>query len=367
MPLSDRLTRSTSEACSSIDRFLWMTPMPPCCAIAIARRDSVTVSIAALASGTFSRILRVNDDETSTALGSTVECCGTSRTSSKVSAVVSPIETWSALSTSVRVYVFIQRLPAKKADNAVGLGLGAPQARWGCRRGDAPRSLSGTMTFLVFLSTAAGAGIVASHLRLVAPDLPHDIVAAAARGPWRLGDGRCAPARPDRAKRRRGRGCRTAERHRRRPAWRRTRCRGHARFGAADHRHQPPQVADDLLVDAFPHGLEQREALFLVLDERIALAVAAKADAFLQVIEAVKVVLPLRIDDLQHDVALDVVQDRRIVEERFFLFILRERQFPDGVGHLVRRAPGKVQRLRFLLVEPEDFRDRLCHRVQIPF
>ena len=31
-----------------------MTPIPPCCAIAIASRDSVTVSIAALAIGTFS-------------------------------------------------------------------------------------------------------------------------------------------------------------------------------------------------------------------------------------------------------------------------------------------------------------------------
>ena len=60
MPLSDRLTRSTSDACSSIDRFLWMTPMPPCCAIAIARRDSVTVSIAALRSGTLTRMLRVD-------------------------------------------------------------------------------------------------------------------------------------------------------------------------------------------------------------------------------------------------------------------------------------------------------------------
>ena len=48
MPLSERFTRSTSDACSSIDRFLWMTPRPPCCAIAMASRDSVTVSIAAL-------------------------------------------------------------------------------------------------------------------------------------------------------------------------------------------------------------------------------------------------------------------------------------------------------------------------------
>ena len=72
MPLSDRLTRSTSEACSSTDRFLWMMPMPPCCAIAIASRDSVTVSIAALSSGTLRRMLRVTHEVTSTALGSTV-------------------------------------------------------------------------------------------------------------------------------------------------------------------------------------------------------------------------------------------------------------------------------------------------------
>src|SRR4051812_19481729 len=64
-----------------------MMPRPPSCAIAIARPDSVTVSIAALISGTFRRMLRVNHEETSTCVGSTVECCGTSRTSSKVSAV----------------------------------------------------------------------------------------------------------------------------------------------------------------------------------------------------------------------------------------------------------------------------------------
>src|SRR5450759_3795569 len=43
MPLSDRLTRSTSEACSSIERFLWMTPMPPCCAIAMAQHGGIGV------------------------------------------------------------------------------------------------------------------------------------------------------------------------------------------------------------------------------------------------------------------------------------------------------------------------------------
>src|ERR1051325_6250531 len=90
IPLSDRLTRSTSDACSSIERFLWMTPRPPCGAIAIASRDSVTVSIAALTSGTARRIRRVSRVLTSTCVGTTSECCGTSSTSSKVSAVLRP-------------------------------------------------------------------------------------------------------------------------------------------------------------------------------------------------------------------------------------------------------------------------------------
>ena len=59
MPLSERLTRSTSSACSSIDRFLWMMPMPPCCAMAMAISDSVTVSMAALSSGTLSLMFLV--------------------------------------------------------------------------------------------------------------------------------------------------------------------------------------------------------------------------------------------------------------------------------------------------------------------
>ncbi len=51
IPDSLRLTRSTSSACRSMGKFLWMTPMPPCCAMAMARRLSVTVSIAAEQSG----------------------------------------------------------------------------------------------------------------------------------------------------------------------------------------------------------------------------------------------------------------------------------------------------------------------------
>ncbi len=39
------------------------------------------------------------------------------------------------------------------------------------------------------------------------------------------------------------------------------------------------------------HVLEEREALLLVFDQRIALPVAAQADAFLQVVERVEVIL----------------------------------------------------------------------------
>ena len=46
MPNSNFFTRRTCAACSSAVRFLWITPMPPSCAMAIAMAASVTVSIA---------------------------------------------------------------------------------------------------------------------------------------------------------------------------------------------------------------------------------------------------------------------------------------------------------------------------------
>ena len=58
MPLSERLTLSTSSAWRSMGRFLWMTPRPPCWARAMASRPSVTVSMAAESRGMPSRTLR---------------------------------------------------------------------------------------------------------------------------------------------------------------------------------------------------------------------------------------------------------------------------------------------------------------------
>ena len=65
-PFSERLTLSTSSACASIDMFLWIMPMPPCLAMAIAILCSVTVSIPALIIGMFSLIFFVSQVVTST-------------------------------------------------------------------------------------------------------------------------------------------------------------------------------------------------------------------------------------------------------------------------------------------------------------
>jgi hypothetical protein len=53
--------------------FLWMTPMPPAWAMAIAIGASVTVSMAAATSGMFSAMSRVNRVRVSVWFGSTAE------------------------------------------------------------------------------------------------------------------------------------------------------------------------------------------------------------------------------------------------------------------------------------------------------
>ena len=86
-PLSNFLTRPTSRAWFSIDMFLWMMPMPPSCAMVIASRASVTVSMAADSTGKFDPNFAGQLAWTRmTSRGKTSEYAGTSRTSSKVSA-----------------------------------------------------------------------------------------------------------------------------------------------------------------------------------------------------------------------------------------------------------------------------------------
>src|SRR5690606_31441427 len=85
-PASKFLTRATCAACASADMFLWRMLMPPSWARAMARRDSLTVSIAAETIGRRMRRSRVSRVSRDTSLGRTVECAGTSETSSYVSA-----------------------------------------------------------------------------------------------------------------------------------------------------------------------------------------------------------------------------------------------------------------------------------------
>ena len=84
MPDSDRFTLSTSSAWRSTLKFLCITPMPPCWAMAIASDASVTVSMAAEQSGICKRMPRVNWVEVSVSFGNTSERAGTSSTSSNV-------------------------------------------------------------------------------------------------------------------------------------------------------------------------------------------------------------------------------------------------------------------------------------------
>ena len=167
-------------------RFLWMTPMPPCCAIAMASRLSVTVSIAALRIGTLRRMRRVSRDATSTWLGRTCECRGTS-------------------SDVVERQRFGQpgRHLRGRAQRSVIVSSSLIDA--------APRTRdpSGAMALLEFLAAAAPARVVAADLRLVAPNgLHRRVVAAGARGPRRpAADGAArrgratAPATPSTSRR----------------------------------------------------------------------------------------------------------------------------------------------------------------------
>ena len=82
MPDSERFTRSTWWAWSSMDRLRCRIPMPPWRAMAMAMRDSVTVSIAADSSGTRTVISRVRREEVSTSLGMTSVSPGRRSTSS---------------------------------------------------------------------------------------------------------------------------------------------------------------------------------------------------------------------------------------------------------------------------------------------
>src|SRR4029450_4488083 len=126
----------------------------------MARRDSVTVSIAALTSGTFSRMFRVSHVLTSTCVGTISVCLGTSRTSSNVRAVARPV----SIESSVGASVFSSM--------------------------DTLSRLHCAVAFLVLLATSARTRVVSANLRLVSPNGLHGGVVSTDA----LGNGR-APGR----------------------------------------------------------------------------------------------------------------------------------------------------------------------------
>src|SRR5664279_2686471 len=331
IPLSERFTLSTSAAWASIVRFLWMTPSPPFCAIAIARRDSVTVSIAAERIGMFSPIPDASRVFRSVSAGWTFERAGRRRTSSNVRA--------SGISRSFTMGIHT-------TDGGWPLSS-APSAGGSARPG---RSVA----FLVLPPGAARARIVPADLRARGLHRGH-IEIASRRGVegtlqlevlfflaalLELGGGPARGGRP----RCRGCGRRRAgvERIRRRRTFLARRALGR---GLGDL--EAEEVLEDLLLDAFLHRLEKLEGLPFVLDERVALTVAAQADAFLQMVEREEVILPERVDRLEHEELLEVAQRLRA----------------DGLlFRLVRLVHGRAQlvlELRVRVARPEPFFGRL--------
>src|SRR5260370_15620275 len=94
------------------------------------------------------------------------------------------------------------------------------------------------------------------------------------------------------------------------------------------------EVADGFVIDAGHHVFKEHEGFFLELDERIFLAVAAQADAFLEVVEGEQVVFPLGIDDVENDAALEPAHQLG-TELLFFFLVALGDGFDRGFGELV--------------------------------
>ena len=143
--------------------------MPPCCAMAMASRDSVTVSIAALSSGTLTPDVagepRCRRRPRSAAPSSAAAPAARRRTSAPWSGRSKSARSFR---TSVRVSIHPQNQKGSKRRCALYIARSPmPGAVHGARS-----TCSRPVALLVFLSAAARARIVAADLRLVALHLP---------------------------------------------------------------------------------------------------------------------------------------------------------------------------------------------------
>ena len=94
-------------------------------------------------------------------------------------------------------------------------------------------------------------------------------------------------------------------------------------------------------VDAVEHVLEHCEALLFVLHERVLLPVAHQTDTLFDLVDRREVVLPLRVDDVEHNVSL--VRTQALLAGQFFLrSVVCRCDLPDGFLDLVRRHPLEI-------------------------
>src|SRR5579862_2763259 len=124
------------------------------------------------------------------------------------------------------------------------------------------------------------------------------------------------------------------------------------------------QLLDDVRLHAPDHVLEHVVPFLLVRLERIHLAVAAEADALLQVIHAEEMILPERIERLEHDELLEVARDRRgellLALLVRLLHALDEQILQPPDPHRRALALGDVQ------PEVELREDRVVERLPVP-
>ena len=80
------------------------------------------------------------------------------------------------------------------------------------------------------------------------------------------------------------------------------------------------EITDRFVVDARHHVFEQHKRFFFELDERILLPVSAQPDALFQMVEREQMVLPLRIDHIEDDAALEPAH--QVPAKLFFFFFV---------------------------------------------
>src|SRR6185369_12974748 len=120
------------------------------------------------------------------------------------------------------------------------------------------------------------------------------------------------------------------------------------------------QQPDGLFLDPLHHGAEHVVALALILDQRVALAVAAQADALAQVVHLVQVLAPLAVQDGQDHPPLDLAHDFRT--KLLLTPLVRGLRVGDhGLGDELAGEPGPVT-ARLV----DDVVDGQADRVQLP-